>query len=106
MSKIGCLQYAEVVRPRDTMNKRLSCNSLSWSTVEEADHVLKQGIGILAQKGLRARNQFDMERLKSPQGCMSKVRAYHAIAMFLERIPWSLRHFYVNRFSRVCKAYI
>lgn len=37
-----------------------------------------------------------MELLGTVQGCVNVLKASHAVALFLEMIPWPLRRFHLN----------
>lgn len=50
-------------------------------------------------------NLFETERLEALKGCVNVRRANNECALFLERIPWPLWHFYLKKFYRNRKTY-
>lgn len=92
------MQYMDVMRPTDKVDKTLGCVCLSWSTDEEINHGMARITGALEREYLSAELCSGMESLQTMQCCVNVLRENHVFELFTERISWVLRWFCVNMF--------
>lgn len=62
------------------------------------DHSVNRRTGGLKETDLSVEKCFRTESLQNLQSFLNSLKENHAIALFMERIPWTLLCFYPNSF--------